>query len=141
MKLSFKYKQAGLWYRPIIPVTLYYKNREVTYLALIDSGADFSIFHSDLVDILGIDLSKLKKITFAGISKTGKPCQGSFVELSLGVGENIVKTMVVFSDDISDEGYGILGQQGFFNMFRVTFDYLKRDIEVITTKKPRKRQN
>lgn len=72
MNGDFDYFQAGLWYRPIIPVTIHYDKSEVSYLALIDSGADFNIFHADLADIIGINLSKLKKVKFSGISKSGK---------------------------------------------------------------------
>ena len=48
MKSSFDYIKAGLWYRPIIPVTLRFNKIEFSYLALIDSGADFNIFHADI---------------------------------------------------------------------------------------------
>ena len=51
MVKKFEYIRAGLWYRPIIPVTLRYGKQEVSYLALIDSGADFNIFHSDIASI------------------------------------------------------------------------------------------
>ena len=52
MKSSFDYIKAGLWYRPIIPVTLKLNNVEFNYLALIDSGADFNIFHADIAKVL-----------------------------------------------------------------------------------------
>lgn len=130
MTKKFSYIQAGIWYRPIIPVTLHHNNKEVSYLALIDSGADFNIFHSDLADILGINLSKLKRVKFSGISKSVKDCEGSFVELNLEIGGAPSKCMVLFSSDISNDGYGILGQQGFFNNFIVTFNYGKREIGI-----------
>lgn len=128
--MKFDYLQADLWYRPIIPVTLTYQGKQVSYMALIDSGADFNIFHKDIADILKIDLSKLKKVTFAGISSNGRQCKGSFVEVNLDVKGMMTKTMVLFSNDISDNGYGILGQQGFFNNFKVTFDYASKKIEI-----------
>ena len=42
-------------YRPIIPVYIRNKNKEVGYEVLIDSGADYCIFHSDIAAIIGID--------------------------------------------------------------------------------------
>lgn len=131
--MKFKYAQIGLWHRPIIPVTVSYKNKEVSYLALIDSGADINIFHTDIADILGIDLSKLKKVQFAGISPSGSPSEGSFAEVGLDFGIKMSKASVLFSADISDNGYGILGQQGFFNTFKVTFEYSKRQIIITET--------
>lgn len=134
MATSFPYRQAGLWHRPIIPVTLKFKGKEFNYLALIDSGADFNIFHAELAKILGIDLKKKKAINFGGISKDGQQCRGYFVELKLKIKDEEFKTLVVFSDDISDNGYGILGQQGFFNHFLVEFDYHNKTITLESNK-------
>ena len=111
MKHTFSYAKTGLWYRPIIPVALKFNRIEFNYLALLDSGADFNIFHSDIAKILKIDLLKLKNpVNFSGISGKGV---GYFTSIDIGIGNNFINTPVVFSDDISDNGYGILGQQGF----------------------------
>lgn len=139
MTKKFSYIQAGLWYRPIVPVTLRYNNKEVSYLALIDSGADFNIFHADLAGILGINLSKLKRTKFSGISKSTKEPEGCFVELDIEIGGVPNKCMILFSNDISDDGYGILGQQGFFNSFKVSFNYVKREIEIKSNSSGNKR--
>lgn len=48
MIYKFNYSKAGIWYRPIIPVTLKFNKIEFRYLALLDSGADFNIFHGDI---------------------------------------------------------------------------------------------
>ncbi|OGH19717.1 MAG: hypothetical protein A3D74_03190 [Candidatus Levybacteria bacterium RIFCSPHIGHO2_02_FULL_37_13] len=133
MKYAFKYVQAGLWYRPIVRVTLKFNKIEFNYLALIDSGADFNIFHADIAKILKIDLSKLKNpVNFSGIKGGGI---GYFTSIDLGVEGNFVNTPVVFSNDISDNGYGILGQQGFFNNYKIDFDYRLRRIELTSNKK------
>ena len=129
--MTFNYIKAGIWHRPIIPVTIAYKNKEIRYLALIDSGADFNVFHKDIADILRIDLSKLKQVPFSGISPGINIPQGSFAEVTLQVGKSTTKTMVLFSKDISDNGYGILGQQGFFNNFKVAFDYISKEITIL----------
>ena len=128
MKHKFSYIKTGIWYRPIIPVTLKSKNIELRYLALIDSGADFNILHADLAKILKINLSKLKNpMTFGGI-KEGATGKGYFTTIDIGINEKYITTPVVFSNDISNDGYGILGQQGFFNKYKIYFNYLLRDI-------------
>lgn len=130
MKHTFSYAKIGLWYRPIIPVTLRFNKIEFNYLALLDSGADFNIFHADIAKILKIDLSKLKKpVYFSGINGRGT---GYFTAVDVGIGNDFLNTPVVFSDDISNNGYGILGQQGFFNKYKIEFDYLAGKINLIS---------
>ena len=127
MKHLLKYVKTGLWHRPIIPVTLRFGKIEFNYLALLDSGADFNIFHADIAKILKIDLSKLKNpVNFSGINGRGV---GYFTSLDVGIDNEFVNnTPVVFSKDISENGYGILGQQGFFNNFKIEFNYKTKDI-------------
>lgn len=129
--MKFKYIKAGIWQRPIIPVKISHGDKSVDILALIDSGADFCVFHKDIADILKIDLSKLKTFTFSGINPSTTNPKGSFVDVVLTPqGEKPTKTTVVFSGDISNNGYAILGQQGFFNIFKACFDYKKEEIEI-----------
>jgi len=130
MKKEFYYVKFGLWYRPIIPITLIHGKREVDYIALIDSGADFNIFHNDVAEVLGIDLKKMKNgMQFAGI-KEGAHGKGYFTSVDLSIDQTSFSAPVVFSNDISNNGYGILGQQGFFNNFNVEFDYQKKRIVI-----------
>lgn len=128
MKHTFSYVKTGLWHRPIIPVTLKFNKIEFNYLALIDSGADFNIFHADIAKILKIDFSKLKNpVNFSGINGKGI---GYFTAVDIGIENSFINTPVVFSNDISDNGYGILGQQGFFNNYNIEFDYRGRKINL-----------
>lgn len=142
--MKFKYKKIPVLLqdgsrshvlRPIIPITLYWRKREIRYEVLLDSGADFSVFHSDIAKILNIDLSSGQTHTFGGVGSGG--FVGYEHNVTLGIEGTIVTTEVVFSNDITDSGYGILGQLGFFEFFRVYFIYSKGQIdikpEIITT--------
>lgn len=130
MKHKFPYVKAGIWYRPIIPITIRYLKREITYLALLDSGADFNIFHGDIAKLLGIDLSKQKNsMSFGGI-REGASGKGYFMPIELGINNKFFTTTTVFSNDISSNGYGILGEQGFFNNFKILFNYSAKNIEI-----------
>ena len=113
--------------RPLIPVSIRNKGITVSYLALVDSGADFNVFHSDIASLLGVDLKMLKnKIPFGGIKKGNAQCKGYVASVELGIGKDFYdEAIVIFSDDISHNGYGILGQFGFFNYFKVIFDRSK----------------
>lgn len=124
-RFKLHYQRFGPFYRPLIPITIQYNKIKLNYLALLDSGADFNIFHADLADILGIDLSKLKTTSFGGIQR-GTESKGHYSAFKLGVEDFSFNAPVVFSRDISPDGYGILGQQGFFDHFKVTFEHKKR---------------
>ena len=69
---------------------------------------DFNIFHADLAGILGIDLSKLKTTSFGGIQKGGEG-KGYYSAFKLGIDKHFFDAPVVFSNEISPDGYGILG--------------------------------
>lgn len=104
MKYKFPYIKAGIWYRPIISITIRHLKGEVTYLALLDSGADFNIFHGDIVKLLKIDLSKQKSsMSFDGI-REGASGKGYFMPIELGIGNKFFTTTAVFSNDISNFG-------------------------------------
>lgn len=111
--------------RPIIPFVLKSENTFIFYQALIDSGADYCIFSTEVAEVLGIKLSPRKKVSLKGIGK-GK-LYGHWEEIEIGVGSVHYKTKAIFAE-ISEFGHGILGQQGFFDMFTITFDLIREEI-------------
>src|SRR3989344_271891 len=124
-RFKLHYQKFGPFYRPLIPITIQYNKLMINYLALLDSGADFNIFHADLAEILKMDLSKLKTTSFGGIQK-GVEGIGYYSVFKLGIENFSFDAPIVFSADISPDGYGILGQQGFFDHFKVTFEHKKK---------------
>lgn len=125
---NFRYIQIGSYFRPIILVTLQ-GSKSFDYFALIDSGADFTMFHADIAELIGVDLNKLQKMTFGGI-QNGKTSEAFYTAINLELGYKTLNIPVMFSPDISDNGYGVLGQLGFFNRFKVTFDYRNKNIHL-----------
>src|SRR3990170_2222472 len=69
--MRFSYKSFGegqsAQSRPVIPITLRYGRRSLTCEALIDSGADYSIFGLEFAEELGIDVKTGEKASCAGI--------------------------------------------------------------------------
>ena len=138
--MKFKYKpeevpvtptssRVKLVWRPIIPIILIKDKKFVGYEALIDSGADYNIFHGDLADILGIKLTKGKSRKVYGLS--GKPIKGYIHVVEIKpVGMRAFKASIIFSNQIPKYSLGVLGNEGFFNKFKVQFDYKNRQIEV-----------
>ena len=129
MNIKYKYKKAGNFYRPIIDITLKQDKIEFGYFALVDSGADFCIFHTGIASLLKIDINKLKKDTFSGIGK-GKKLTSYLGAIEIGVKNYFYNTPVFFSDEISTNSYGVLGQVGFFDRFKVNFNYKNKTIFV-----------
>ncbi|OGK31340.1 hypothetical protein A3F29_02830 [Candidatus Roizmanbacteria bacterium RIFCSPHIGHO2_12_FULL_33_9] len=130
----FEYKKIGNFWRPIIPVTLKHNKKELKYVALLDSGADFNIFHSELAEVLDIDLNKLSKNTFGGINK-GTQGSSQMTVIEIGVDDYTFDAPVYFSPDISLDGYGIVGQQGFFDKFKILFNLEAKKIELKKSRK------
>lgn len=115
--------------KPIIPVTVKYRDSDIRYEALIDSGADFNIFHAEIGEAIGIDVPSGERIYFGGIQALAG-AEGYFHDVTLVTGGHEVKTRVAFSSDIASWGYGVLGQRGFFDEFAVTFAYQKSIVEL-----------
>lgn len=115
--------------RPIIPITIIHQNNSLRYDALIDSGADFCILPAEIGDYLGKEVRSGVKVNFGGIQGDGR-ATAYIHDVVLNVGGYDYKTTVGFSYDIAKRGYGILGQKGFFNIFRIQFDYRKEEIEL-----------
>ena len=112
-----------LVYRPIIPVILICGKSVVGYLAVVDSGSDYCVFESKVADYLGIKLTSGNKRAIRGIS--GEPIKGYEHKIIFKIAGKQYKTKVIFSKQIPPNSFGVLGNQGFFDHFKVTFKYPK----------------
>lgn len=115
--------------RPIIPLVITYQHKALKYDALIDSGADFCILPAEIGDYLGIDVKGGQKQYFGGI-QSQESAVAFMHEVTVNIGGYDYKSTIGFSYEIAKRGYGILGQKGFFNLFKVQFDYRKAEIEL-----------
>jgi len=137
--MKFKYQKIGVAkseafpdrksiLRPIIPIILKYKDKKVGYRVLIDSGADYNIFHGVIGEILGLDVKTGKEENLGGISGHTLTVYFHFIDAEIGGWE--YKLYCGFSYDIPPYGYGVVGQNGFFDTFIVKFDLIKEEIEL-----------
>jgi len=113
-------------------VTLEFGQIKTGYMALIDSGADYCFFHSEIAEVMNLDWQKGKRLNFVGV--TGQKATSYFHNVDLYIGGWEFKVYCGFSDAISPKGFGVLGQIGFFDQFIVKFDLEKEEIEI----KPRR---
>ena len=107
---------------PIAEVTLSYRLRKADVLPLVDSGAGMSLFDATVAHKLGIPLGKGKKIDLGGV---GGRIRGYIYTISMTIGKKQFKAPVVFSDEL-ETGINLLGRQGVFEHFLITFDEVKK---------------
>ena len=122
-------------YRPVIPVHLYNVDltKSINYYVLLDSGADYNLFHAEIGELIGIDNHEEgKEQLLYGIE--GEGIKSYFHDIVIEIGGWKYKTYSGFTDfggsKLNKMPYGLLGQEGFFNYFKVNFDYQKLEIEI-----------
>jgi hypothetical protein len=126
MPLEFKYKefpsQSGdTLYSPVLRVqiarSLPNAQRTKRFEAIVDSGASRCIFHADFAQFLGIDLNACPMEEIVGIGGE----EATYLhELALYIPGGQVTIQAAFKENLPVAG--LLGMNGFFEHFRVTFD-------------------
>ena len=116
---SEAFPHASHYHRPLIPVTLSTGPKSARLLALIDSGADNTIFNMQVAAMIGLRLGKAPADSFCGTS--GHEQTARYRRLTIRVGTVSYRAMVGFAELPFDVA-GILGQDGFFDRFAVTLD-------------------
>ena len=127
--MIFPYKRVGDGYvRPIIPIDIRFAGEEMTCEVLVDSGADINLLSADVGEVLGIPVREGREATVGGIGGTGIPI---FIHpVSITVGGWSFDVEMAFMPDMPTVGYGVVGQKGFFDLFRVQFDLRNERIEL-----------
>ncbi|MCJ7739876.1 retropepsin-like domain-containing protein [Candidatus Microgenomates bacterium] len=115
--------------RPVINIKLLFDDKTVKYPVLIDSGADFCIFHAEIArDLLNLPVKKGKKLIFYGTGGIAQTAYFHNIQIDLCGYE--IDLFAGFSFDMEKLPYGILGQTGFFDRFKIEFDYQGKRIEI-----------
>jgi hypothetical protein len=128
------YDPARPWIaRPLIPIQLSSKGRHKTVLALIDSGADRSLFHVSYASLLGLDTEIGRSEQFTGIADEAVTAYFHAVELQIIGSPDRVAIEVGFTD--SEGVDAILGQADFFQVYKITFERYKERLEIKPTPK------
>ena len=111
--------------KPLIPVRLVYNGKNVDLITLLDSGADDCIFNAKLGEMVDIDVRKGKIGRYTGIGEGG--IKAYFHNVIIEVGGWRHPCYIGFSYETP---LSFLGQNGFFNLYRIEFDLEKRSIEL-----------
>jgi hypothetical protein len=111
--------------RPYLDIILRNGFKTTRLVALVDSGADYPIFHTEVARSLGIDLNGAPTWSFSG--SYGQPQKASLADSMISVmhengTDHAFDEMMVncaFCDDFGLSG--VLDQNGFFSLFKTTF--------------------
>lgn len=126
MKFFYKkqYSVEGQpFFLPLIDVAI----GDLGIVALVDSGASYSLFHAALGEHIGLNIKAGQKFVSFGVD--GKPIE-SFLHLTrVTIGGNSAMISISYSYDLQTP-YPLLGQRGFFEKFRICFDLGKKEIEI-----------
>lgn len=127
--------QTGLkWVsRPYIPIKLIGPKISWEGYTLIDSGADRSLVNIQIAQSLGLDLTNSPSENFGGIEGGNLKAKLHKVKLEIiGMNEEI-EILAGFID--SSGVAAILGQDGFFDAYRIKFEKDHGIVEITRVKK------
>lgn len=113
--------------RPVVPVQIE-DLEEAPALCLLDSGATANRLSAELAELAGIELESslaVDEIAIAGLRTTGR-C----IRVSLTAAGHRFDTPVWFCDPWPF-AFGLLGLEGFFRHFRVTFCAAENWVECV----------
>lgn len=127
--MKFPYVQFQKKFSPIMPIKLRHKNKEWTeFKAYVDSGASYSIFRSEIIDILGIELEKGKKIHV--IVGDGSLIPVYLHKIAVQVAEETFSATIGFSRRLGI-GLNIIGRKDIFEKFKICFNEKEKIVEFI----------
>jgi hypothetical protein len=103
--------------------------------ALVDSGADACLFPLKVARGLKLDLAALPQSMTGGVGSVSNLTFYAPVAVDLGDGL-VFQAEVGFTEGMDRAGFGLLGQQGFFENYSVEFRHRDRIFHVETSEAP-----
>ena len=106
--MKFKYKKLSpTIFRPIIPINLSFGEKKIKYEALVDVGADRSVFDAKVGEWLGFDIKSGKLGTVSGLE--GGKQKLYYHDVDIKVGGHKYTVPIGFMPNFKS-AYSILGQ-------------------------------
>lgn len=132
MKIPYKLVKTGKE-KPLLPVTLGNPKTGASqrFYAPVDSGSDSCFFDYEYAEAIGLDVRKGKEGKIMGVVP-GKWVTQYIHEIHIKFIGKRVTIEAGFVPGLSKHGFGILGQNGFFDQVQsVTFEKQKGVFEVV----------
>lgn len=110
---------------PAVDITLRKENskNEFSFLVLVDSGAEFSLFTKGDAELLGLKLQQGEKMDIGGI--TGDKFSASIHSVIIKIADKKIKIDAAFSE--RDNTPRVLGRNPLFSHFFITFDHKEQN--------------
>ena len=134
--MKFKYTAKwiddyGISYTPRVPVIFSNPKTktEIPIMSLVDSGASDTLLDPQVADVLGIDITTGERVVYGVVGGT---VVGYLHTLTIRIA-NDRHTYDVPCSFASPGGdvMALLGQRGFFDHYKVTFEKYKNQFEII----------
>lgn len=119
--------------KPIVSIEVFGSNDSKKFGALLDSGADCSLFNVEIADVLKIDLSNAKPVKFTGISGHIDGFRLEKVKIKVDCITDPIEIPVCFVN--SPTVSLLLGEEGFFDLHRIKFEKDHDTFEITPVKK------
>jgi hypothetical protein len=119
--------------RPMVEIELIGDGGSQKVLALLDSGADYSLFDYDLAVAAGIDLSKSRDDRLTGIGGETLGKRLDKVDIKVQDIVNAVKIPACFIKNFT--AGALIGQEGFFDQYKIKFEKDHDTFEIIPVRK------
>jgi hypothetical protein len=108
----------------MIPVTVTTETCDIATDALLDSGANISVFRQEIAECLGLQIESGEEILLHGL---GGRVIGYIHDVTMRVEQISFPCKVVFSSELT-VGVNIIGRQDFFQKFQITFDERNKEL-------------
>jgi Aspartyl protease len=102
--------------------------KQIEVGCLIDSGADDIFLNTRLADALGVDLTKGMRKEYQGITSTPVVASEQFISMKIEPDLHQFNVACSFLPDLPV--FGLLGQNGFFDSYKVVFTRYKGVFEL-----------
>ncbi|MCR4324938.1 MAG: aspartyl protease family protein [Candidatus Curtissbacteria bacterium] len=128
--MKFPYYKLGPDLLPWIEAKIKNEDKEKTFIFLVDSGADYSIFGPEIAEFLEVNIKKGRRIKTGGLGGSANTYYFEDIEIDVG-GESFPIIAGFIKDRVMDgQTAGILGRQGFFDYFKVCIDEKNAEINL-----------
>jgi len=119
--------------KSIVSIEVFGPKDSKNFDALVDSGADCSLFNIQVAEVFGIDLSNARPARFTGISGQIDGYRLEKIKIKVDGLNELVEIPVCFikSPTVSL----LLGQEGFFDQYRIRFEKDHDTFEIAPVKK------
>jgi|SRR5580692_5982018 hypothetical protein len=137
---AFLNGRAALY--PLLSISLLCNGKQIDCVGLVDSGAEYCVFPGKFLDTFGIDrtITPFEESVKTPAGKAGAYFHEATIQLASPDSDSNTPSWPIYAgfaeclDDWAKDDAGvslaILGQVGFFDRFRITFNWRGRHFEL-----------